>query len=389
MRLQGNKPSSGFTLTEMLIAISTGLVVLLAAAGIYSTSLKASWTISQRAEMQQDARAAFDLMTQDISLAGAGLPNGGVALASGAIIPKIGCDVTTGLCHLGANNTAALTYPPQNGSPGINQLYGVIPGCQQGPQINAAIGKTDVITVAYSDNVLLLPNYTVQFNDTNGNSVTFTNPNPAKYQALNNTAVGLNKGDLILFEFGTTYAVADVTTPPGVGAGPAYNVAFANADLLQMNQNAATSNDLKQLVTACNPSGSNNPNKVACPIGVQPTAANANAVTATRIYVVSYYLDNTTGTPRLMRQVNALAPIPVADNVANLQFTYNAYDSNGNLLADATCNAGGAGNASLVREINANMTLRSQGGTNGYQGINMKSSISARNLSFTQRYGSN
>jgi len=374
----------------MLIALSTGLIVLMGAAGIYSNSVAASWSVTQRAQMQQDGRAAYNLLTQDISLAGAGLPFGGVALASGAKIPKIGCDVTTTLCHLGASNSASLGYPPENGSPSINQLYGVIPGCKQGPTVNASTGATDVITVAYSDNVLLMPNYVVQFNDTNGNSVTFTNPNPASNQALNNAAVGLNKGDLILFAYGSSYAVADVTSPPGTGSGPQYSVSFANADLLQFNQNAATSNNLTALIKSCNSTGTADNTKAICPIGTAPLAKNAGLVTATRIYVVTYYVDTTLGEPRLMRQVNALAPVPVADNVTNLQFTYNAYDSNGNLVQNASCDAGGAANASLIRDINVNMSLRSQKkGVTGYQGFAMQGSVSARNLSFNERYGSN
>lgn len=389
MRSLMNKRSFGFTLTEMLIAMSTGLVVLGSAAAIYSKSMGASGTVNQRAEMQEDGRAAYDLMTQDISLAGAGLPYGGVAVASGGTIPKLGCDVTSTGCHLGASNTAAAAFPPENGSPAINQLYGVIPGCMGGPVVNPSKPATDVITVAYSDNVLLLPHYIVQFNDKNGNSVTFTNPDTTKYQALNNPAVGLNKGDLILFAYGSTYAVADVTVPPGAGTGP-FTVKFDNADLLQLNQNAATSSNLTALIKSCNSTGSTDPTKVVCAIGAAPIASNANLVTATRLQVVTYYLDKTTGEARLMRQVNALAPVPVADNVANLQFTYSTYDTNGNLLKNATCDAGGPANASLIRDINMDMSLHSQKrSVTGYQGYDMQSSVSARNLSFNERYGSN
>lgn len=389
MRRLMKKSNFGFSLTELLIAMSTGLVVLGSAAAIYSKSMSTSWTVNQRAQMQEDGRAAYDLLTQDISLAGAGIPFGGVAVASGATIPKIGCDVVSSKCHLGASNNAALAYPPENGAPTINQLYGVTPGCAQGPTVSPAIGATDVITVAYSDNVLLLPNYIVQFNDKNGNSVTFTNPDPAKNQALNNSAVGLNKGDLILFAYGSTYAVADITGPPGVGGGPSYSVQFADGDLLKLNQNAATSNNLAALVKACNPTGSTDNTKAVCALGTAPLDKNKNLVTATRLNVVTYYLDTTSGQPRLMRQVNALSPVPVADNVANLKFTYAAYDSNGNLVQNATCDAGGAANASLIRDINMSMSLRSQTrGVTGYQGYAMTSSVSARNLSFNERYGS-
>jgi hypothetical protein len=113
-------------------------------------------------------------------------------------------------------------------------------------------------------------------------------------------------------------------------------------------------------------------------------------VTATRIWAVTYYLDKTSGVATLMRQANARQPVPVADNVQNLQFTYDTYDSSGNLLT-ASCSAGGATNYNLVRTINLlHLSFRSQQkGVKGYQGTDMQSSISARNLSFSARYGAN
>jgi prepilin-type N-terminal cleavage/methylation domain-containing protein len=387
MKPKSSHASSGFSLIELLIAMSVGLIVLGGAVTMYTNAVQGTWTVSQRAEMQQDSRAAFDLMTQDISLAGAGLPTGGVALASGALVPSYGCDVVSGLCHLGSTNTAAMSFPPQSGSPAINQMYWVIPGCQQGPTINASIGATDVITVAYSDSQLLLPTYYVEFNDVNGNSVNFIypnnpTPNPAP-QLLNNSGVGLQVGDLVLFQYSTYYAVAEVTAAPGAAAASPYTVSFANGDLLNLNQNAATSSNLKQLIAACTKAA-------ACAVGTAPGTSTQALVTATRIWQVTYYLDKTTGVSTLMRQLDARQPVPVADNVQNLQFTYDTYDSSGNLIA-ASCSAGGNTNYNLIRTINlAHLSFRSQlQGVKGYQGTDMQTSVSARNLSFSARYGSN
>jgi prepilin-type N-terminal cleavage/methylation domain-containing protein len=75
--------SRGFTLVEMLVSLTLGLLVVGGAVQLFSKSVSATWLISQRAELQQNARASSNLLTRDISLAGAGLPTGGVALASG------------------------------------------------------------------------------------------------------------------------------------------------------------------------------------------------------------------------------------------------------------------------------------------------------------------
>jgi hypothetical protein len=125
---------------------------------------------------------------------------------------------------------------------------------------------------------------------------------------------------------------------------------------------------------------------------------------ATRIWATTYYLKILpdpsgvgVGTPVLMRQVNGRTPVPVAENVVYLQFTYDTYDANGALLG-ASCDAGASAappvSPNLIRTINIkHMTFRSQmkvgtnaGSAAGYQGYDEQTSISARNLSFSQRY---
>jgi hypothetical protein len=367
--------------------------VLGAAVQLFSRSVNAAWIVSQRAEMQQNARAASNLMTKDISLAGAGLPSGGIALASGtANSPVYGCSYgAPAACYLGATGTAAINYPTQTvGASLIRYMYGVIPGCGTGIKVTPAGPATDTITVVYADNTFLLNDYQVQFMNVGGTVVKFTLPAPAPNpldQAVNNTAVGLQAGDLVLFQnqlgagLGATsgYAIGEVTAPLPLGGGPAYTVNFADADPLLFNQIAATSGDMQQI------------------------SAGTGTV-ATRIWVITYYLKILpdplgvgTGTPVLMRQVNGRAPIPVAENVANLQFTYDTYDVSGNLL-NASCDGGQSVGVSpnLIRTINIlHLTFRSQlaggststsGALNGFQGYDVQTSISARNLSFSQRY---
>jgi prepilin-type N-terminal cleavage/methylation domain-containing protein len=394
MRSATKNSNRGFSLIELLIALGVGVLVLGAAVQLFSKSVGATWLVSQRAELQEDARAASNLLTKDISLAGAGLPSGGVALASGTSTPPIyGCSYNA-TCYLGASGTASVKYPVQTA---INYMYGVIPGCQAGITVNAAQGATDTITVVYADSTFLLSDYTVAFNNASGTAVTFTLPSPAPNpldQAVDNTAVGLQAGDLVLFQdklgtgsgATTGYAIGEVTNPLPTGTGPAYVVNFATADPLLFNQTSATSGDMKQI------------------------SAGTGAV-ATRIWVITYYLKILpdplgvgAGTPVLMRQVNGRTPVPVAENVVNLQFTYDTYDSSGNLL-HATCDGGQSLGVSpnLIRTINIlHLTFRSQmsggnlvvqkintttaGALAGYQGYDVQTSISARNLSFSQRY---
>ena len=60
----------GFTLVELLIAMAVGLIVLGAMYGVFTTHNKTFSTQEQVAEMQQNARAAMDMMTREIRMAG-------------------------------------------------------------------------------------------------------------------------------------------------------------------------------------------------------------------------------------------------------------------------------------------------------------------------------
>jgi hypothetical protein len=365
---------------EVLVAMAVGLVVIGGAVQIFSKGVDSAWVTSQRAELQQDARAASTIMLKDISLAGAGLPSGGVALASGAgtARPIYGCSFG-GTCYLGNLNTASITYPQLVvGANNVNYLYGIIPGWQRGITINGS--QSDVITVAYADANFLLNQYQVQFGDVNGNSITFITPAPVPVpapQAVNNTGVGLQQGDLVLFSNTSgNYAIGEVTAPVPAGPGPTYTVSFGNNSPLLMNQNVASAGDLKQMATAA---------------GVI-IGAPAAGVVATRIWVITYYLDqNAARCPNtcLMRQVNGRTAVPVNENATDLRFTYDTYDNAGNLL-----NATGDGGMALgispnqIRRININrFSFRSQvAGKSGYQSIDLETSVSARNLSFIDRY---
>jgi hypothetical protein len=110
---------------------------------------------------------------------------------------------------------------------------------------------------------------------------------------------------------------------------------------------------------------------------------------------ITYYLDISPSdgvTPRLMRIQNGKLPAPVAENVAYLKFTYDV--NNGGVVEanQATLPAGITPN--MITKVNiAHMSMRSQEmvtggykGMSGYQGLDLQTSISARNLTSQQEY---
>jgi prepilin-type N-terminal cleavage/methylation domain-containing protein len=387
--------SRGFTLIELLVSLAVGTIIVGAAVKLFTQGMNATFVVSQRAQMQQDLRASSDLLIKDISLAGAGLP-----AATGIALPQSGTKPIYGYApSCAAKNNCVpgngIAYPCTSSGavPCDPTLYGLIPGYRMGITVPGSPTASDVITVVYSDTVLALPCYTIQTITVNAvtlqlpavlPSTCILTPPLLAPQAVNAPAVGLVPGDLILVQStvagNSAIAVGEVTNVTANGGGN-YTVAFANGDPLNMNQSAATSGDLAQLAS-----------------GAPPATA-----TATRIFAITYYLwmmpdplGVGTGTPTLMRQVNGQTPVPVSEGVVNLQFTYDTYDSSGNLLnalGDGGYSTGTSFN--LIRKINlVHLTTRSQVSgansgfmvTKGYQTFDTETSISARNLSYQNRY---
>jgi hypothetical protein len=392
--------SGGFSLVELLVALGVGALIVGSAVQLFTQGMNATFIVSQRAEMQQDLRASSDLLFKDISLAGAGLPS-----ATGILLPdQAGKPIYGWAPSCAATNNCApgngIAYPCTSvgAIPCNPTLYGLIPGYRLGIIVPGSPNPSDVITVVYTDNVFALPCYTVQ--TITATSVTLQLPPPplpstciltpplVAPQAINAQAVGLTPGDLILVQStvagNSATAVGEVTGVVANGGGN-YTVAFAGGDTLNMNQPAALAGDLAQLV---------------CVTPASPCPATASA---TRLFAISYYLwmmpdplGVGVGTPTLMRQVNGQTPVPVQESVVNLQFTYDTYNAAGALL-----NAVGDGGYStgtsfnLIRKINlVHLTTRSQVSgarsslmiTNGYQTFDTQTSISARNLSYQNRY---
>ena len=392
--------SSGFSLIELLVALAVGSLVVGAAVQLFSQGMAATFVVSQRAQMQQDLRASSDMLLKDISLAGAGLPSGtAITLPSQLGKPIYGFAPSCA----GLNNCVpggGIAYPctAAGAIPCNPTLYGLIPGYRLGITVPGSPNPSDVITVVYTDTVFALPCYTIngiipaavnlQLPAVLPPSCILTPPLVAPQPVVTNppTAGGLTPGDVILFQStvggNSAVAVGEVTTV-NVNGGGNYTVNFAPVDTLNMNQPAAPANSLAQL---------------ACAVGTCPPTA-----TATRIFVITYYLwmmpdplGVGPGTPTLMRQVNGQTPVPVEEGVVNLQFTYDTYDSSGNLL-----NALGDGGYSLgtsfnlIRKINlVHLTTRNQVAgaksglmmSSGYQAFDTQTSISARNLSYQNRY---
>jgi hypothetical protein len=158
------------------------------------------------------------------------------------------------------------------------------------------------------------------------------------------------------------------------GAVTATGATFNSGDTLKMNQAAADPKSLASIATG-------------------------TTGYATRILAITYYIDNTVKPPRLMRQVSGHAPTPIVDGVTYMKFTYDLYNSATTTPAVACSNPGAAtdgcagASAGLlpnqITKINiAHMAMNStmKGAQGGYQGLDLETSVSARDLTYSNNY---
>ena len=365
----------GFTMLEMLVSMALGALVLGTIVQLFTQALKVTWVTSQNSELQQDFRAGINLMSKDISMAGAGalgqqgLSQNSVALPVSATLPVYPCSTTT--CNY--INGAPVTYPLVSGA---RYLYSIIPGPNLGITIN---GKTtDILTVTNTDANLALNCYTVTYSS--ATSIIFTLPavlpstcilptGVAAPQALNDPVLGLKGGDMLLFSVSgvgpAAIGVVNTVSAATCAGQPCYTVNFAAGDPGHINQPTIAVGSLLS---------------IAPPKSIQ---------TAVRLLVITYYLDisPTDGvTPRLMRIQNGRTPAPVAENVAYLKFTYDIFNGGAVNANQASLPAGTT--PAMITKVNiVHMSMRSQlAGAAGYQGLDMQTSVAARNMTFQQEY---
>jgi len=379
------KSQRGFSLLELIVASTIGLIVILAATSLFKMGMDATFTVTQRAETQQNVRAAIELMTKDISLAGSGLPSGGLQLVTGGVVSQFACN-QAGTCYVPNN-----TYP-NSGAGTPNYMYAIIPGFNNGVQNAAVIPNApgqinDSITSIYCDYNFSLSNFAFAFpNATTANVNLIAAPNPL---LPNNILApgGLQVGDLMLFTVST----------PGNGRGPNGTSLVQNAavvaEITGIPAGGGTINFALGDALNFNQAGANNLAAVSAAVA----AGGGNAqTTVCRLYAVTYFLQvpaagGTVQTPRLMRQVNGLNAVPVADNIINLQFSYDVINFTNGFVNANLANPIAAGQSpSLIQKINIWIMGESltQAGKKS-QSMYLATSVSARNVSFCNSFSSN
>jgi type IV pilus assembly protein PilW len=355
MRASPKRPELGFTMIELLIAMAVTVVIVGGAVSMFTSSVQSSTRSLKYSEIQTEARAALSQITRDLSQAGTGVPLNGIPVPSfvaGGLDPNFACDFNQ--CYTGAD------VPFTQGL-----LYKVTPGNAIGPTISE---PSDAIKVVYVDPTLNWSAFQAASIASNGGSLTMpvaTVPLPT------DPSVGITPGDVILLQNANGSAVGVVTSVAG------FNITFS-ADPLNINQLAAPSGNIKALATP----GTN-------PLTYPPTQVS-------RLIMVTYFIQPFAGPSgpdaRIMRQIGAHSPVPIAEHIEDLKFTYDVVDPITNALTANSLNAvtgvPPVSQPNQIRKVNISVTARSvrREPSGDFLRINLTTSIGPRNLSFSDRY---
>ena len=382
------KKQLGFTVTEFMVAMLVTLIAIAAAMMAFRDATSANQNVALRSDMTDNLRAGLNLVEQDLIQTGTGIPTAGITLPSfngtlttelGAMTVNFGGPGNTTTC---SNGYTVINRPLLTGSTMFPQcnltLPAIEPGNALGPFITSPDAtsqvNTDVITVLYTDNTLGL-NVTPVNRPAAGNTPACA----GSIGSLGQTAtfdttcvvigVGdsqISPGDLLMFSNAKGNALVQVTS----GSWPTVN--FAKGDAFGLNQTNANNGTLLQL---------QNTDATGNPDGTYPPT------TATRIWMISYYLDNLTDPlhVRMIRRVNFNPGQPVGETLENLQFTYNYNDGiNVNQLAVPV-----GLSESQIRSVNVYLGARSVdmwSQNHKYIRNNFQTQVSLRSMAYVNRY---
>jgi len=323
----------GFTLIEVLVAITVLSLIVAATLGTLTNAFHATEAVSLMADTQQNLRAGLNYMTRDFLQTGEGIPLGGITIPNTSGVSAVNRPGPgTPAVSFGKFNTAWTALPA------------IIPGYQLGPTTSTSGVGTDMVTLLYADTTLVdanghwlnqFPIFLSAGGGTAGCAATNPTPAPAGSIAtsgtttvvtfdsscivINNGNTGLSPGDLILLQNNNTLGDGSITgtdtaTSDSTGqmvllcvssVDPATNsITFKSGDPFKLNASGASSGTITQIQS---PPGSR----------TYPTT------TATRIWMITYFIDNSNPSrPELMRQVNLKQPQAVGEVIENMQLYY-------------------------------------------------------------------
>lgn len=333
----------GYTLLELLVSLLLTVIVFGGAFRAFEDARRASEAGGMLADGNQNLRVAVMLMVRDAIQTGRELPNGGIPVPRGG-------------------GATAIARP---GPPGVTLAFpgawatlpSICPGPDMGPIVNGI--PTDLVTILYADATLALNEFPLESLEPDGSVMSVD-----ARTVITDARTGLRPGDLIWFTNALGDAIQTVTAVEG------QEVHFEQgsaADAFGFNQRTADSGTILQIRSGA----------------AFPTTS------ATRVTMVSYYIDDVTapGQVRLMRREGFQPARLVGMGIENLQLTYDIVDGTTNPTNQPDAVA--PNTPSQIRKLNLYLARRSEGRfsqTRERMRSSVATQVSLRSMSFMDRY---
>jgi type II secretory pathway pseudopilin PulG len=353
--------TAGYSLIEMMVAMGVTTVVMGATMTGLADVSKGSEMVIQVTEMNKALRTSMDLIERDMLQVGSGLPPGHVI------------NIPTGA------GSSSIRFPGPPGTAFVSvagdpDISAVEAKPNLGPVINGV--ATDVLNVMMADNTFL------------DVGLTAVGASTVNVVAGLNIATGPDRvtpGQLMMIWKGSVTALVEVTAVDTTTR----MLTFANSDSLNLNQSGAAAGNLPFL-------------------NAQAPVNSAANTFATRVRMITYYLDATTDPkhPRLVRRINNGSATTFDNNsgtavgmdIENLRFRFDLNDGNTNpasvqmnatdMTTGGAC-APAACSMNQIRKVDIVLTARSR---NALQPKvrsfhnSLNSQVSFRGMAFVDEY---
>jgi hypothetical protein len=285
-------------------------------------------------------------MVRDLLQAGEGVPQGGITIPN-----------TAGLSAVNRPGPGTPTVSFGTFTNTWTAVPAITSGFQLGPTTTTSGLPTDMVTIMYADTTLQdvnghwLNEFPVHLASTGTPGCAATNSTPEPQGSItttgttttitfdptciviNNGNTGINPGDLILLQNNNTIGDGSITgTDTSVSdssghmallcvsnVNPGANtITFSGGDAFNLNASGAATGTIAQ-------------------IQQPPSSGNYPTTTATRFWMITYFIDNTNPQrPLLMRQVNLNPPQAVGEVIENLQIYYDILNAGSNPVTVTT-----------------------------------------------------
>jgi type II secretory pathway pseudopilin PulG len=374
------KRQTGFSLVEVLVAITVMMIILAVTLSMLTDAIHTVDGVMLLADTQQNLRAGMNYIVRDLVQAGVGIPQGGITIPnSGGVSAVVRPGPFTAPATSFGIFPAAWTVLPA-----------ISPGFQLGVTTDTSGVNTDLINIIYADNTLIDLNqhWLNQFpvntpgggvgcagvtKTPNGSIVTAGTTTTVTFDAscisINTGNTALAAGDLILLQAAAgPMALLTVSTANLAGN----SIVFSTADAFVLNNSGKTSGTIKQIQS---------------PVG----SGTYTTTTATRIWMVTYYVDNSIAArPQLMRVVNLRPAQAVGDAIENMQFIYDILNA-GSTPASVTTDVTSPTLAQIpyIRDVYISLFARSESPysvSKKYFRNNLQTAVSIRSLNFFNEF---